>query len=283
MSILDYFFRTVPQLEDPAPSFKRPAKVVVPPGSVLDPEPDDAGAPVEICRRYYIEPFFLMIDYTDAQGNPSCRRVTMRVIEERHGLYYLQAFCHERQAMRSFRVDRISDIISQDGEVEPAAPWFDEILASAEVEEFDDSARKPARRAPRQPYTILRQHVAQALTLPVAAARSDDFLHPAEIEQILLYCEDEACDLRDQGQLDGLDAGIFDKIERTVRRLRPTRDDVAEAFEAVSGWEQARVERLAKSLARTVRADGRVDALERDLMAELREVGARQFGFGWNS
>jgi DNA polymerase III epsilon subunit family exonuclease len=47
------------------------------------------------------------IIYLDAQGNRTCRRITPRLALAQNGSVQLVAFCHLRQAERSFRLDRI--------------------------------------------------------------------------------------------------------------------------------------------------------------------------------
>jgi len=235
-----------------------------------------------------------MIEYTDAQGRFSRRRITMRHVDDTGGTQFLYAFCHERNAMRSFRLDRISCLISQDGEVEEAAPWFAHILSisdSARIalrEPFGgrapQSASEPAIRQPAvSPYTALRREITPALTLLIAAARSDDFLHPREVDRILRYAEDEAVILRDAGRLPGNpEADAYDKLERTIRRLRPTRDDLTGAFETLSALDLPRQRHLAHALAETAAADGHVDETEADLIEEMRAAGAKKHGFGWD-
>lgn len=50
------------------------------------------------------------IKYFDANGEESERRLSCRKLTKIGGIFYLQAFCHERDAMRTFRVDRISEL-----------------------------------------------------------------------------------------------------------------------------------------------------------------------------
>ena len=68
-----------------------------------------------------------ILTYSDCKGSISLRRVTCRKLSERTGVLYLQGFCHERQALRTFRVDRIREIAcGSTGEVfVPAALFFE--------------------------------------------------------------------------------------------------------------------------------------------------------------
>lgn len=52
----------------------------------------------------------LILDYSDAKGNPSQRLVSCNRLENNAGVAYLRAFCHQRRSIRAFRVDRISSV-----------------------------------------------------------------------------------------------------------------------------------------------------------------------------
>lgn len=68
-----------------------------------------------------------ILTYSDCEGNVSLRRVSCRKLSERTGVLYLQGFCHERQALRTFRVDRITEVVcGSTGEVfVPASVFFE--------------------------------------------------------------------------------------------------------------------------------------------------------------
>jgi len=71
--------------------------------------------------------FGCILTYSDSKGNVSLRRVTCRKLSERAGVLYVQAYCHERGALRTFRVDRITELAcSVTGEVfVPATLFFE--------------------------------------------------------------------------------------------------------------------------------------------------------------
>lgn len=304
MALLDFIFRRTPAESDPPPPIVPTPEAAVNGAIVIvvdDAEADHLpefppSTPVpdeESCVQYVLEPYFAMIEYTDAQGAFSRRRITMRSITEFKGVRTLQAMCHERHAIRNFRLDRISCLISQDGEVEAAAPWFDHIV------EISESRKMPApqifgkggsRARPDEPsktkvspYTALRREISPGLMFLVASARSDDFLHPRELDRILRYAEDEMVILREEGRIPGgAEAEAFDKLDRTIRRLRPTREDLGESAERLAAWPLPRMRRLAHALADTARADGRIDQTEAALVDELCSLGTRKHGFGWD-
>lgn len=284
MGLLDLLLRRTPRATDPAPAIitTRPASPIA-----AEDDPQVTGA-----KRFILEPYFLMIEYRDARGQVTQRRITTRTVVEQDGIRYLQAVCHERNALRTFRLDRIVCFISQDGEVEDAQAWFAEILPISQTVQdarrlvmmASEGTKTPARQAKPavSTYTALRRELAAPLTLLVASARSDEFLHPREVRRILHFAEDEAVLLRDAGQLPGeLEGDMFDKLERTLRRLRPTREDVEAALDGLLALDVKRKRHLAHALAETAVADGTVDDIEQDLIDEFRRIGDRGHGMGW--
>lgn len=70
--------------------------------------------------------------YVDAKDDESERRITVRHLSRQGRELYVGAYCHERQAPRLFRVDRMVTLIDlQTGEVidRPQA-WIEELLAA---------------------------------------------------------------------------------------------------------------------------------------------------------
>lgn len=89
-----------------------PVQVVLPP--VDTPEPDVS----EAAELGHADGQCFMIEYRDVKGARSLRRITVRSLRRGAGdVPCLYAKCHERNAMRSFRVDRIENCIDIDGEV----------------------------------------------------------------------------------------------------------------------------------------------------------------------
>lgn len=281
MGLLDQLLRRTPRATDPAPPI-RTTRPAIPISGEDEPS-------IESAVRFILEPYFAMIEYRDAALALTQRRVTMRSVIDRDGTRYLQAFCHERNALRTFRLDRIICIINQDGEVEDAAAWFAEILPISETEAVTDRRGNTGgrERSPPavqvSPYTALRREITPALTVLIAAARSDDFLHPKEVDRILRFAEDEAVFLREAGLLPGNpEAEAFDKLERTIRRLRPTREDVESALDSLLSLDLPRKKHLVHALAETAAADGNIDDIEAELIEDFRQMGARRHGMGWD-
>lgn len=70
---------------------------------LIDPIPPELEEAMNLGRAVHLR-------YQSRQGAVSDRRVDPIRIDERSGLRYLVAFCHLRQAERSFRIDRILEL-----------------------------------------------------------------------------------------------------------------------------------------------------------------------------
>jgi len=69
--------------------------------------------------------FACIITYSDARGRSSERRVTCQRLDRAASQIYLYAYCHERAAVRQFRLDRIIAVIDlHTGEVEDEPARF---------------------------------------------------------------------------------------------------------------------------------------------------------------
>jgi predicted DNA-binding transcriptional regulator YafY len=49
----------------------------------------------------------IVIHYVDAKGTVSARTVTPKSLVRKGEMVYLVAFCHDRKAERTFRMDRV--------------------------------------------------------------------------------------------------------------------------------------------------------------------------------
>lgn len=133
---------------------------------------------------------FLM-EYRDAQGEYSCRRVTIRQVEDCGEKIYLYAYCHERRALRTFILGRVISLVDMfTGEV---------------VEDLD------AALALKRPVVdrVIGKFEAEVLVLAYVS-RTDGRMVKAERDVIARYilgrAPDEQIDLED---LDKRIAGIW--------------------------------------------------------------------------
>lgn len=89
------------------------------------------------------KPLDVTIEYRAATGAPTRRKISIQSVMNEDGTLYLTAYCHERRAPRDFRLDRITAVLSEHGEVLPAAALLGRI---PEIE-----AARSAPSAPRRP------------------------------------------------------------------------------------------------------------------------------------
>lgn len=124
----------------------------------------------------------LMIEYEDGEGRQSRRRITIRqFVGGTPGR--IDAICLERQAVRTFRLDRIKSIIDRYGEVfEPASKYFESKLGIKAPDLFAPSKSEAYRLK-------IMSVVGPGLHLLTAIAAADRFLHAEEQEAIMRYCD----------------------------------------------------------------------------------------------
>lgn len=215
-----------------------------------------------------VDPVFCSIDYTDVAGNRSRRRITTRSVQPARDQSIIAAYCHERQALRHFRIDRISRIVTQDGEIFSATDFVTNILGvDLYVDQPASAARKPAR-IPRD--TNFSRYTSPSVIVLAATALADDHLHQEEVEVILRYLEDDAFALHRAGQISAIpDPKVFDVIGRRIKRLRPTKEDLAAAFGALRGRPVDEIDRLKSTVAKVIAADGQVLLSEEMFLSEL--------------
>lgn len=120
------FERIWHRLRDDAPAQRpapRPANLPTQDDPETSPAQSDAAPQWPIGALSGVQ---LQIEYLDSKRQASTRMITCRRIEQRGGIRYLTAWCLERAALRTFRVDRITAVIDPaTGEVhEPGGAWL---------------------------------------------------------------------------------------------------------------------------------------------------------------
>jgi hypothetical protein len=233
--------------------------------------PDETGV-------IQLDEVYSTIDYVDAKGNGSRRRITMRSITGGSHGPILKAICHERRALRAFRCDRIECFIDEDGIVTDCDEFFTDILR-VDLSAFTDPATKPnAKVEEHEPATIypfgkpgsdirydpvtdLRQKLSAPVSVLVAVARCDG-LHDTEVAAILNYIEDEAFAPDRAGQFVGLSAQDVDSLEPTIRRMRPSRDSLKKRLDYLNHMTEPQLDRFHRAVRKVVHADGQITAEE---------------------
>lgn len=116
----------------------------------------------------------VIIEYTDSKGATSQRLITCRNLSVRAGKDYINAYCHNRKAPRSFRIDRIKNIFdSKTGEcLSPAQAFFANFEPDKNARSGLTWGLSVGRRA----------DLIALLNALVFVARSDKEFHPSERE-----------------------------------------------------------------------------------------------------
>ncbi len=253
-------------LYDKAPTETSPAPLILLPEwavelpSPADDEPDEPELAI-IDQPIELEEIFCVIDYRDANGRETRRRITMRSVAPGPNAPILQAVCHERRAIRHFRCDRIRWIYDIDGVVEDTETFFRETL----MIDLAHSQKQVAKTANK--VAEFREYLRPALSILILAAKSDGDFHPEEMDVICQYIEAEAA----SEAAASFDIGLcdLDAMQRVVRSMRPHRSSLEKHIQGVLQFDEQRYERFKKYLTRLVAADRKLAPEEEEFLAEL--------------
>lgn len=255
-------------------SFDSPAISPAPPGDDFD---DDLG---------YAEGQSFIIDYVDAEGRTSTRRITVWDIDRgAGGCPMLVATCHERRAKRHFRIDRIRAVYDFDGVVqEPLGEFLVETFGMSRrlVERrYDETEEAEGNGRVRMPFLLKSDDLwkrvratcrRRGVPLLCLLARADRDLHPAELALIERYavncCREAAIELteREVGKLNGY-----------LSRLRPSEKAVSRCLDLASQWSSRDLMHLLETCAHVVKADGIVHPQEMEAFAFfVKELTGRE-------
>jgi hypothetical protein len=200
------------------------------------------------------------ICYEDSDGNATERRITVRSIRlTADNVPLLFAWCHERQALRTFRLDRISAVIDHNGEViSPPAHFF--------VENFGMSPRLATCTAPKPASLVrIRKSFTHHLMTLAHLAAIDGYSDLEEQAVIIEHCLRLAKNA-------GLAATQAEEesLRRYVKSLKPTKHTIEVALAGLHRDKPNRVVTLIIAAHHVMDADGFRDPAEERLLAELK-------------
>lgn len=192
-----------------------------------------------------------VIDYVDHAGNRSHRRISVWAVQRNvEGVPILVAKCHERQATRAFRVDRIKAVTDFDGtRREPLSRFFFETFGFTWPK---DAIIVPSAEPADVRWDRIRTLIGQSgVVLLLALALADGDLGAAEMEEIQFFCE-RTCTAA------GLDlsGAERERLAAHLGRLRPTPESVDRALDTLLDAEQPAIARLLKAGLQVIAADG---------------------------
>lgn len=259
MTMLHWLYEKTPSDTDAPPPL--PAAIAPRPDA-----PDDAElALLPPAEKYELEPVYTVIDYCDASGNETRRRITLRSLARGGAAPILTAVCHERRAVRHFRTDRIEAFIEDTGEASDCATFFREVLLIDLVELAASDGVEAQAEARR-----IRDKLRAPLSILVAVARSDERFLDAELDAIVQWLHDDAALLMDEPPTDMRGAAM--PLRDIVRKMRPSREALRNYLfymQTESRYDSARMHRFLRALVEVVAADGVYHADEAEMLNEL--------------
>lgn len=185
-----------------------------------------------------------LIEYVDDHNQFSVRRITLELCQPEGDEPSLIGFCHSRNNLRRFKLDRIKRVLDPHGAL-LSYPSPEAFLSRFHVEppEPDDEVDNSAEIALK---TLLRA-ARHELTVLMFFTRCDGYLHPAERAVILDFIFDTY----------GEDGGSPDDVWEVVRRLYPDSRCMLQSARAIvksDGTDS--LEALQNTIRRLIEADG---------------------------
>lgn len=215
------------------------------PGGLVEevPEEDSPEMLQDIDGTRYL-PAGTVIEYMDDQGQFSVRRITLETAQVEGEEPSLIGFCHSRQNLRRFKLDRIKRVLDPHGALLPYPS------AEAFLERFNHIPPQPDPEADNSAEIALKTLLRAArheLTVLMFFTRCDGYLHPAERAVIMDFIFDTY----------GEDGGSPDEVWEVVRRLYPDSRCMLESARAiVSADGSDSLEALQNTIRRLIEADG---------------------------
>lgn len=209
--------------------------------------PEKAGKPV----RDFIGHAYLL-HYRDSRGAESRRRITIREIRIKQDVLHVWAFCHEREAARLFRVDRIMDLMDlKTGELVDVIPFCSGLAQ-------EDTTRAALRE--------LRQEIA----VLAFVARCDGYFHELENAAIVEHVLDRR----------NYDPAIRqDELASEIGKVRADSHLFESGVVAIGRMGETRLRQFERAIIRVIDADGVIHPTEHaiaenlvDLIRDRRDV-----------
>jgi hypothetical protein len=276
MASLSALWLRVRGIQPPLPPLRgEPPALDVPDSDdiILPPDTFEAATsePPEADDLAPIAGVFIEIEYRDARGIQTARRITCRDFRQPSGALQLRAHCHERGALRAFRLDRIQMVVDPEtGEVFAPETFFSDYVAA-----FPEAVPTPLPVAKaREPSTAV------AAFNGLSAAQRYDLLAGLKVLAFLAHCDADWHPFEDeeisnfiwawwaaQGSLVELD---ITEIMGFVRRLRPRSDDFFVSLKRASRNRRLG-DLLLRAVTAVVEADGEIHSAEHRWVCELHD------------
>jgi len=191
------------------------------------------------------------IEYLDAKGSRSVRRITALKLRFNDGAPLLACWCHERRAYRSFRLDRIQSCHDRCGEVFETQEFL-RVVLGIDFRSLLDLV---------EPEDVF----GNGMRLLSALAYADGGVHLDELERIIQYCvamyDYHAADLPKQ---------LGDALPNLVRSQRPTSAVVDKSLRGLRRSSASERNLFARYAVEVMDADGVHDPAEFALVQRMR-------------
>lgn len=195
----------------------------------------------------------LFIEYVDAHGCESRRRITLMAVVTKPDDLLLHCYCHERAAPRCFRASRIREAVDlATGEVVQDTVELIKRLAGI--------LNYPAESSEASTQDALRR-CRHGLVVLTFLARCDGHLHPSEMQVLLNYLDHNA-------QYPGIDTHM---AEWALRRLDVNRHVYNRAVNALA-QRQDDLRQIARFARRLIDADGSLSPEEAEFAIILQRA-----------
>lgn len=192
----------------------------------------------------------LFITYKSSKGEISTRRISIKKTENDK----IWAYCFEKQALRSFRLDRIIEAVDMaTGEV---LLENDGLLSELSAPEIEDS--KDAKSATKKALQKCRH----GLNILVYLARCDGHFHSDEIDILSHYMMSECFETNFDS----------DYLETRFKRHYPDIDDFFDSIDILEKKDPRTIQIISRYAAQIVQADGIIVQQEATLLTELEQV-----------
>lgn len=188
-----------------------------------------------------------LISYEDAKGQKSIRRVTIKNIYENHNdEYMISAFCHERNAYRTFKLSRILELTDiETGEIfNNPKEYF--------VERFENSPIGNVVQA--------FQKLEDEILILAFMARADGFLRQKERQIISNYIKNKI-------------DGNFDNeiLDNEIRKIYCESNDFKKSIKKLKNNSSFDKNTLFNSLTDIVNSDKKTDPIEIGILEHIRQ------------
>lgn len=194
----------------------------------------------------------LLLSYTDARGRSSVRRVTVRRVTYKNGEAWLGCYCHERKAHRTFRVDRIVELVDlESGEVIEDTVEMFKALAGDETA-LPDPVRIHA-------VGIMRSQ-ARLINLLVYFARADGRFSAVERHLIVEF-------LSALGNAPSPDEKAI--LDQLIARVFPDDEDFETSLNWLDDMQRDDARAIIELVEHLIKVDGKIHPDEADLLEDL--------------